>query len=397
MNKKRFSYMILAVLLLFSCMTANSTEVSAAKNKIIEISRNDIIPDTSVDSDDMILESGRRFYIGDMVSVKLDEIYDKHFNMAHPLYYYSATELGATYTSDCPEVLAIEEKSGYAVTKEPGIANVTVNCQGAYASFPVTVVEKGTLCAGREELADKIDAAGRTLAKKIPQKLTPENGYELFQAMKTYLVSFKDYPFYWEYQGGLTAYRMLGGWNPSGKSRMAPACSCYERAYSMITHYIAKYHPMYDKKYWTAEWGQYFKVSATPGKITLTMKKKLTKQALLALYLNEFIYEVDGLGPDGVIPPLSVSTTVQKNRLEACSHIAKYKDNDERYRGHTVTLFKLGSKTATVTNVYRTSYNTTNGRHKHIHKKKLNLKKGKRYLLHIDTMAFYWPGEFVVK
>lgn len=66
-------------------------------------------------------------------------------------------------------MLSIEEKSGYAETKKPGIANVTVNCQGVYICFPVTVVEKGTLCAGKEELAAKVDAAGRKLAKKIPR------------------------------------------------------------------------------------------------------------------------------------------------------------------------------------------------------------------------------------
>lgn len=91
---------------------------------------------------------------------------------------------------------------------------------------------------------------------------------------------------------------------------------------------------MLDKKYWTAEKRQYFTVSATPGQITMKMKKKLTRQALLAMYLEEFMYEVDG-GPDGRSYPLSVNTTVQKGRLEAGSFIGKYKDTDNRYTGHT--------------------------------------------------------------
>lgn len=143
--------------------------------------------------------------------------------------------------------------------------------------------------------------------------------------------------------------------------------------------------------------GQRFSVSATTGQITLKMKKKLTKQALLAMYLNDIICEVDGYGPDGAILPLAISTTVQKDRFEAHGYISNYKDKDKRYAGSTVLLFKRGSKTATVTHVYRTSYNPANGRYKYHHKKKLSLKKGKTYYLRIYSLNFYCPGKFVVK
>ncbi len=126
-------------------------------------------------------------------------------------------------------------------------------------------------------------------------------------------------------------------------------------------------------------------------------EKKLTKQALLAMYLNDIICEVDGYGPDGAILPLAISTTVQKDRFEAHGYISNYKDKDKRYSGSTVLLFKRGSKTATVTHVYRTSYNPANGRYKYHHKKKLSLKKGKTYYLRIYSLNFYCPGKFVVK
>ena len=70
---------------------------------------------------------------------------------------------------------------------------------------------------------------------------------------------------------------------------------------------------------------------------------------------------------------------------------------DDRYIGHTITLFKLGSKTGTVTHVYCTRYNPANGKFKLHHKKKLALKRGKKFFLRIYTFDFYWPGEFVVK
>lgn len=378
MNKKRLFIPFVTMFLLFVCFVPNCIEVSAAKKKITEIY-----------SDDITVESGRQFYIGDMIFIKLDE---KSVNLPEILSTkeencrYTATEMGATYVSDCPNVLTVEAKSGYVQTKQPGTATVTVHCMGVYASFPVTVVERGVLCAGSEEFADKIDAAGRKLAKKIPKKLNTENGYDLFQALKSYLTAFTDH-----------SICALYGRDSDYKNIIAPACSSYERAYSMIKHYIAKYHPMCNKKYWTAEKGKYFTVSATSKQITINMKKKLTKQALLALYLEEFMYEVDGGGPDGVIYPLAINTTVQKDRLEARSFIGKYKDADDRYIGHTVTLFKLGSKTGTVTHVYRTRYNPANGKFKFHHKKKLALKKGKKFFLRIHTFNFYWPGEFVVK
>ncbi len=393
MIKKGLFCIFLTMLLVLIGLMPATTEVYGVQKKIINIH-----------GDDIIVESGRRFYFGDMVTVELDE---KSFGQPltlpaeNELLLYTATEMGATYVSDCPEILTIEKKSGYAQAKSVGTANITVNCRGAYASFPVIVTEIGTLCTtlqpGKEDITERLDAAGKKLSQKIPKKLTPENGYDLFRALKTYLAVFVDYKSTYKSENGISISSALCGWDPDRKFQMAPACSCYKRAYSMVKHYVAKYHPMNDNKYWTAEEGQYFTVSATKSKITLKMKKKLTKQALLALYLNEFLCQTDGYGPDGVILPLSVSATVQKNRFEACSYIARYKDTDDRYGGHTVTVFKLGSKTATVTHVYRSRYTPANARHKHIQKKKLQLKKGKKYWLRIDTLYWYWPGEFVVK
>ena len=395
MIKKRILCMFLTALLLFTGLVPVSTDVSAAKQKITEISTNG----------DVVVESGRTFYIGDMVDVTLE---DKDSDMTSVQeengpgdIFYTATELGATYVSDHPAVLDVQEKSGYAQAKEPGTATVTVDCQGVYISFPVTVAEKGTLHAalreGKEDLAEKLDAAGRKLAKKIPDKLTVENGYELIRAMKTYVAAFTDFYSTYEFKKVLGTSSMLIGWSPEMDFRMAPACSCYKRARHMMNRYIVKYHPMYQKKYWTAKDGTYFKVSAKPDRITLKFKKKINKQALLALYFNDLRYELDGLGPDGVTPPLAISTTVQKDRFDACCFIGKYKDKDQKYIGHTVITFKLGSKAAEVTHVYATRVNQKTHQHKHIQKKKLSLKKGKKYQLRVYTFNFYWPGEFVVK
>ncbi len=386
--------MFVTALLVFTGLIPASTEVSAAKQKITDITTNGAV----------IVESGRTFYIGDMVSVTLedkdDETSVQELNGPWDIF-YTATEMGATYVCDHSEVLTVQEESGYARAKEPGTATVMVDCQGVITTFPVIVMAKGTLHAelqeGKEDLAEKLDAAGRKLAKKIPEKLTVENGYELIRAMKTYVSAFADFYSTYKFKNGLGTSSMLIGWAPDRDFYMAPSCSCYKRARHMMDRYILKYHPMYQKKYWTAKDGTYFKVSAKSDRITLKLKKKISKQALLALYLNDLRYELDGLGPDGAIPPLAISTTVQKNRFDACCFIGKYKDKDERYIGHTVITFKLGSKTAEITHMYRTRANPKTYQHKHTHKKKLNLKKGKKYYLRVYTFNFYWPGEFVVK
>lgn len=40
---------------------------------------------------------------------------------------FTATEMGTTYVSNHPEVLAVQEKSGYTQAKEPGTATITVD------------------------------------------------------------------------------------------------------------------------------------------------------------------------------------------------------------------------------------------------------------------------------
>ena len=46
------------------------------------------------------------------------------------------------------------------------------DCHGMFFSFPVTVMDKGTLHAtvrdGKNDIAEKLDSAGRKLSKKTP-------------------------------------------------------------------------------------------------------------------------------------------------------------------------------------------------------------------------------------
>ena len=85
--------------------------------------------------------------------------------------------------SDHPEVIEIGE-DGYARTKAPGGAAVTVSCGGATETFPSIVVEKGKLATVSEEQEKEWEAVCRKFAKKIPSKITVENGYALLKALK---------------------------------------------------------------------------------------------------------------------------------------------------------------------------------------------------------------------
>lgn len=375
MTKKRILCLLLSALLLFPSLVLSFTEVSAAEEEKV----------TMIVARHKILESGRSFYLGDMIDIRLktERFSDRAMDRMEPdIYFWSATEIGASYTSDHPEVLSVQEESGYAETKEPGTANVTFQCRNMTISFPVTVVAKGTLCEDKEELADKWDAAGKALAAVIPEELTPENGYELIRALKTYLTAFRT-------DAGAdpqTAYESLSGWDPDEEeSRIAPACSCFRRVESLIKHYIAQYHPLYDEKYRFSR--SLYRKSAKTNQITFQFKKKITKEALLALYLGEIVYALES---EEASLPFAINTKIQKGRLEARSYICAYniyKCTDIKNSGqYAVMVFKQGSDTAAITHTYRTLQNPKTGVLKLYGKKKLKLKKKKYYRLYINTM-----------
>lgn len=131
--------------------------------------------------------------------------------------------------------------------------------------------------------------------------------------MKTYDTAFADFYSTYEFKNGSATSSMLIGWVPNKDFRMAPSCSCYERARHRMDCYILKYHPMYQKKYWTAKDGTYFKTSAKPDRITLTFKK-IIKQALLALYLNDLRMKMNDI-PVIQSLPLNLGARRQKLRM----------------------------------------------------------------------------------
>lgn len=129
MIRKRLFCIFLTSLLLFTGLVSSYTEVSAANRMI-----------TDIYSDDITVESGRQFYIGDMIFVKLDEksvTLPEILSTKEENRLYLSTEMGATYVSDYPDVLTVDEKSSCALTKQPGTANVMVHYIDTYASFPV--------------------------------------------------------------------------------------------------------------------------------------------------------------------------------------------------------------------------------------------------------------------
>ncbi len=72
MSKKRFICLFMSLVLLFSCCLPNPDNVSAAKKKIKGISSTLVISDMEMLDFDIILESGRQFYMGELLLVELD-------------------------------------------------------------------------------------------------------------------------------------------------------------------------------------------------------------------------------------------------------------------------------------------------------------------------------------
>lgn len=373
--KKRMISILLAMMLLLTCWIQSPVEASAAGNKV-----------ESMSSGHTVIECGNQFYAGDFVFANI-----KDYGMAY------ASVLKAAYASDNPEVLTVQE-DGYAEAKMPGKAVVTVSCQGKSAEVSVTVVEKGTLSAGKEEKVEKWKKAGEKLAKAIPDTMTVENGYQLLKAMKNYLKAFSDITDEDEIYSNLYGYDCNETYNEDEDDEdeayvlISPINKRYGYAVDLMEMYREKYHPMYQKKYWTGEREQY-KVSVKPEKLTFTFKKKLDEKAILALYFGEALYDINS---DEAELPLQIKTKVKKGCMESRVFGDGWEKGKMQYSYSGKAVFKKGSKTVTIR---PTSFSIQKkGKWKKDTKNGMKFRTGVKYRMFNGTL---FPGgayeEFTIK
>lgn len=362
MIKKRVISMLLSILMLLTCFCVQSpTEVSAEKQTVWRLT-----------ADSIIVESGKKFYVGDYVYVWMTGDGDTLASM-----------VGASYEVDNPEVIKVEE-NGYATTKEPGNAVVTVSYQGQSAEFSVTVVEKETLSAGKEEMVEKWEAAGKKLAKKLPSTLTVNNGYTFIKVLKIYLKAVSSNctndDFDMNYVYGRDTYRE----EDEAYEVLSPICKCYERALMIMGIYIHQYYPVISNK-----------ISANENQITLKCKKKIGSKELLALYLEEVRYQITN---DEANLPLKIDVKIQNNRLESRVYLSavdkKGNEIGDLSKDIVATaIFKKGSKTITIKPTAVRKY--VNGKYKDVKKKNLKFVKGRTYKMWNGTLVGEYASKYV--
>lgn len=369
--KKQILCMLLAVFMMLGCCVQNPTEIMAAKKKNI----NDI---NDIYDVGRTVESGKQFYVGDLVTVSI-------YNSGRVYYHYMASELDASYVSDHPEVVTVQE-DGLAQTKAPGTATITVSCGGKSAKVILKVVRNGALSFGKSKQIARWEAAAERFQEKIPDKLTLENGYKFLKALKQYLRAFEDV----KGRDGDIAYQAICGLEPGTIDDendtavlLVPAASCYNRAVTLMGHYVEQYHPTHQKKYRTGGKYTYYKVSSNADGITLTFKKRLTRKSVLAVYMEEAIYDTTYYEAS---VPLRINAKIIKDRMEAHTYLS---DENEEGVGSGrdfvgVAVFKAGSKNVTIkpTKIYK----SVNGKGKFVKKKNLKLEKGKTYRVFLEAL-----------
>ena len=337
MGKRIINFMVAAVMVLTSCVQS-PTEISAAKKKVSRL---------YFSQDSFRVESGKRFYVGDLVTVRME-------NNARD--YWCASELKAKYSSNHPEVITID-KNGYAKAKKTGKAVVSVVCQGKKKKCQVTVVKKLSCYSVSQCDLVQWEKAGKKLAKKVPFTLTVKSGYAMAEAITAYVNS-------------LWGIAESDSYGFCGDETLASAsASCYQRAEYMMRRWIENYHPciIYPNDNMAG-------VSGTEDAITVEFKKKLTDKGLLAVYFNEILEQTQGLDVVGY-PTLGME--IDNERYEVYTNL---KDVEEERYYEAVAIFEKGSKTVTIKPTAMIKYE--NGLRYKITGDGLKLESGHTYRIH---------------
>ncbi len=302
MTGKRMINIAIAIALVFISCIQGPTEISAAKNQVSYM---------DFSWKPLHIEIGKKFHFGDLVEVHMRD------NSA----FWCASELKAKYSSDHPQVITID-KNGYARTKKPGKAVVTVKYQGKKVNCPVKVVKKGRFSSYiSRKSAKKWEEAGKKLSKKVLVALTVENGYTMAKAIKTYINSLPN-DIYDNYYG------MIEG-------RMeAPSSICYQRAEYMMKRWVNQYHPY---KYHANIIG----ISKTEDAILVEFIKKLSDKGLLALYFEDILEQTLGFDTSKA----EIAMKIDKKHYVTYAYL---KDEQGEQDYEAAVIFEKGSKIVTI-------------------------------------------------
>ncbi len=344
-GKWMINIMIAAVIVLTSCVQ-RPTEISAAPMSVKSL---------YFCCDSFSIESGKRFYLGDLVVVT-DYVGS----------YWCASELKAKYSSNHPEVITID-KNGCAKAKKPGKATITVKYKGKQEKCKVKVVKKLSCYGCSQSDLKQWEKVGKKLAKKVPFTLTVENGFAMADAVTSYV-------------NGLRGIAQSDSYGLYGEEVLAaPSASCYQRAEYMMRRWTKKYHPCMGSMINMAV------VSGTEDAITVKFQKKLSDKGLLAVYFNEILEQTQGLDVFGY-PTLDME--IDKKRYEVYTFLEDVEE--ERYY-RAVAIFEKGSKTVTIKPTAVTKYE--DGLQYEITGDGLKLQSGHTYSIHCYDL---WECEVTI-
>lgn len=230
----------------------------------------------SMDIASLTVEKGAEFYIGDYISI--------NNGRTEKL----ASAVKASYTSSKKSVATVNYK-GYLVAKSVGTAKITIKYKGISQTGTLKVVEEGSF--GEKESYQKLAEAAETMAKNIPSKVTVRNGNRYLEKRNAY----KDLANSLSQDVSLDGFvqeerQMTLGYNspatgyfPTEKLAV-PKASRYNRLVYELYTYSKKNSPVWEN---SSRKVTIASARATTQKLTIKLKKAISKEQMLAMKIEE--------------------------------------------------------------------------------------------------------------
>lgn len=295
------------------------------------------------------VEEGKEFYVGDYVST---------YSPGKVYKYYTASMLKASYKSSDATVASVDSK-GYMKALKPGTTTITVTYKGKTTSKEFKVVKKGTF--GTLDEATKLTAAAKKLPSNMPSSITTKNGLKYMNMLSDYVKVEREVSDRVNSDGLLREEVKVGSYTyfTSTSKLIVPEAGRRNTLYKLLSTYETKNSPTSTRSAKVLKLSS-ATASAKKNTITLNLKKKVTKEQILAAKIYEEVYCADSLKASKL------------NNKQAYIRVT-VRNKNKMYEG--VAKITLGKKTATM-QIYTSKY--VNGKTTY---KKQKIKKGQTYTL----------------
>ncbi|MBQ5675772.1 MAG: Ig-like domain-containing protein [Lachnospiraceae bacterium] len=295
------------------------------------------------------VEEGKAFYVGDYVST---------YSEGKVYTHYTASMLKASYKSSDATVASVNNK-GYMTTLKPGKTTITVTYKGKSTSKEFEVVKKGTF--GTLDEATKLATAAQKLPSKMPSSITTKNGLKYVKLLSTYMKVEDEVSQKISIDGLLKEEVKYGPYTyySATNKLVVPEAGRRYTLNRLLSTYETKNSPTSTRSAKVLKLSS-ASASAKKNAITLTFKKSVSKEQILAAKIYEEVYCSD------------ILKSSKLNKKQAYVRVSVY-NKKAVYEG--VAKITQGKKTATM-QIYNVTYGT--GKAKYTKQK---IKKGQTYTL----------------